>query len=145
MQVSRLVLLTNQLLQGNSYESTAILDENWKAELDKLLVEDKKLRLGVLHWPWGKHPVNERREAIQSWFANSSYADRTAYMRQDDITFPPEYIQGRYTFHFACGLSQVNVKNDQIAALEPCTDVVDTTFIRALTTVLFGAFLDQDE
>ncbi|KAL7503031.1 hypothetical protein ACHAXN_002697 [Cyclotella atomus] len=28
---------------GNSYESTAILDENWKAELDKLLVEDKKL------------------------------------------------------------------------------------------------------
>ena len=124
---------------GNSYEHTAILSDEWKIELDNMLQEDEDLRLGILHFPWGNHPAKERTEALKEWVSSSSHADRMAYMRQDDITFTPG-LQGQATFHFACGLSQVNVKNDKIDAAEPCTDRMDTSQIRALTTVLFGAF-----
>ena len=125
---------------GNAYEHSTILDQSWKEKLDELLVETKDLRLGVLHWTWGKAPHKDRMNAIKLWFNNSSYKDRVAYMRQDDIIF--DSLQGTATFHFACSLQQNDVRNDMIAAAEPCTDRADTSFIRALTTVLFDAFLN---
>jgi hypothetical protein len=129
---------------GNSYESSTVLDRNWRAKLDDFLLNDKHLRLGILHFPWGNQPVaNERTETIKLWANEATNGGRIAYMRQDDIIF--DGLQGRATFHFACGLSQVNVKNDVIQAAEPCTDRQDTNQIRALTTVLFDAFIEKDE
>lgn len=127
---------------GNSYESSTIIDQQWMADLNAQLATNLYLRLGILHFPWGNQPAEKRTEAIKSWVNTSSYGDRMAYMRQDEIIFEPA-LQARATFHFACGLGRVNVVNDKIGAAEPCTDRQDYSQIRALTTVLFDAFLDK--
>jgi hypothetical protein len=48
-------------------------------------------------------------------------------------------MQGRKSFHFACGLGKIKVENDNIRAVEPCTDFIDTAQIRALITIHFNA------
>ena len=127
---------------GNSYESRTIIDQHWMADLNRQLASNPHIRIGILHFPWGQQPAEKRTEAIRLWVNNSSFGDRIAYMRQDEIIFEPA-LQGRATFHFACGLGRVNVVNDIIEAAEPCTDRQDYSQIRALTTVLFDAFLDK--
>ena len=129
---------------GNGYDRSNTIDENWRLKLDELLDKDKHLRLGILHWTWrnGRSRMRLRTESVNLWVNGSSNADRIAYLRQDAISFEPG-LQRKTIFHSACMLSKVNVSNDKIDAAEPCTDRSDYSHIRALTTVLFDAFLSK--
>ena len=125
---------------GNSYEKRVILSGEWKEGLTALLRDDPTLRLGILHFPWGG-PREERGALIRDWM-NATYPDRMAYLRQDQLQgVAGGGWQGRSTFHFTCGFSQVDVRNDAIAAAEPCTDITDTMQVRALVTLLFEGLL----
>ncbi|KAL7528606.1 hypothetical protein ACHAWF_002627 [Thalassiosira exigua] len=121
---------------GNSYESEVALSPEWAAKFDELLRDDAHLQLGLLHFVWGQQPA-ERPAVLREWTTNATYADRKSYLRQDAIQL--DILQGRKTFHFACGLGKVDVENDIIHAAEPCTDATDTAQIRALVTIHFSA------
>lgn len=108
---------------GNAYESSVLLSSNWTAQLEELLETDGHLRLGVLHFPWGKQPKG-REAALKSWI-HGAHSDRKAYALQSAM-YPPGNSQGRKTFHFACGLGKVYASNDNIKAVEPCSDLSDT-------------------
>lgn len=60
--------------------------------------------------------------------------------RQSEMTAAVGGMQGRSTFHFACALGQVDVRNDIIKAAEPCNDLTDTMEIRSFITVHYDAF-----
>ena len=105
------------------------------AKFDELQQEDENLHLAVLHFPWGNQPKG-RVQALTAW-TNGTYANRKSYLKQSSLHGGG--IQGRNTFHFACGLGKVNVVNDKINAAEPCTDETDTAQIRALITIHFDA------
>ena len=123
---------------GNAYEHTVVLSSEWTSNFDKLLEENESLQLGVLHFSWGSQPIQERRAALTEWTTNGTNANRKSYLQQKDIS-EVGGMQGRMTFHFACGLGQVEVRNDNINAAEPCTDFTDTAQIRAMATVHFDA------
>lgn len=109
------------------------------AQLDKMLEEDENLQLGILHFVWGSQPVGERRSALTQWTSRGMHTNRKSYLPQDAMN-TNDGLQGRKTFHFACGLGRVDAENDNINAAEPCTDVVDTAQVRAFITVHFDAF-----
>ena len=136
---------TNLLIvePGNAYELMTTLPEDWTNTFEDLLEEDKKLHFGIIHWP-PRHPLQDRTEASRSWVNNSPHGDRMTYLRQDEIKLYNDNLQLKNTNHFACSLGMVNVKNDMINAQEPCTDQADISSIRALTTVLFEAFLNEE-
>ena len=46
--------------------------------------------------------------------------------------------QSGSTWHFSCGLGKVDVVNDAIKAVEPCTDLADTAQIRSIMTYHFS-------
>lgn len=123
---------------GNSYESSEILSSEWTAKYDQLLQDDGHLRLGILHFPWGKQPKG-REAALTSW----SRHRRKSYALQSTM-YPQGNSQGRKTFHFACGLGRVSVVNDNIKAVEPCNDLSDTAHIRALITLHFEALYHKN-
>lgn len=108
---------------GNAYESSDLLSSNWTEKFDQLLEADDHLRLGILHFPWGKQP-NGREDALKMWI-NGAHSDRKSYALQSTM-YPPGNSQGRQTFHFACGLGRVDALNDNIKAVEPCSDLSDT-------------------
>lgn len=108
---------------GNAYESSLLLSLNWTAQFDLLLETDGHLRLGVLHFPWGKQPIG-RETALNSWI-NDAHSERKSYTLQSAM-YPPGNSQGRKSFHFACGLGRVDHFNDNIKAVEPCSDLSDT-------------------
>ena len=105
-----------------------------------MLQDNENLQLGILHFDWGNQPLKERADALTEWTTNGTYPHRKSYLPQSAMKL--DGLQGRNTFHFACGLGQVDVENDNIAAAEPCTDVVDTAQVRALITVHFDALLE---
>ena len=123
---------------GNAYERSVVLSSEWMSKFDELLEEDENLQLGVLHFVWGEQPVKERRAALIEWTTNGARASQKSYLKQSDIQ-QANSTQGSRTFHFACGLGKANVRNDNIGAAEPCTDITDTAQIRALVTVHFDA------
>ncbi|EJK59877.1 hypothetical protein THAOC_19850 [Thalassiosira oceanica] len=90
--------------------------------------------------PLGGNPAEKRGVLIHDWM-NATYPDRMAYLRQDQLSGGAGAWQGRSTYHFACGFSRVDVRNDAIGAAEPCTDVKDTMQVRALVTLLFEGLL----
>jgi len=123
---------------GNAYEHSVVLSSEWTAKLDEMLDEDENLQLGILHFVWGSQPVGERRGALTEWTTSWMHPDRKSYLPQDSMN-DNDGLQGRMTFHYACGLGRVDAGNDNINAAEPCTDVVDTAQIRAFITVHFNA------
>ena len=131
---------------GNAYEQTNVLSYEWTAKYDSLLRENKYLQLGVLHFPWGDQPYG-REAALANWTTNTTHAGRISLLRQSAMPMPEELqsMQGRKSFHFACSMGKVNVENDRINAVEPCTDIVDTAQIRALITVHFDALSKTHE
>jgi hypothetical protein len=125
---------------GNSYESLNPLSFQWTSKYEQLLEDDKSLELAVLHFPWGDQPKG-RMAALAAWTTNATYASRMSFLQQSAMPMPKDLQsrQGRKTWHFACGLGKVNVESDNIIAVEPCTDMIDTAQIRALITVHFDA------
>ena len=131
---------------GNSYEPKTVVSPEWKSKLEELLSEDEGLHLGILHFPWGNQPsAKDRKIALDEWTTNGVNADRMSYLQQSSVSGGSGGMQGQKTFHFACGLGQVDVRNDNIGAAEPCADTTDTAQIRAFATVHFGAFLKGSE
>ena len=49
-------------------------------------------------------------------------------------------MQSRKTWHYACSLGRIQVRNDVVMSIEVCTDEADTAYIRAITTLHFDAF-----
>eukprot|EP00804_Cyclotella_cryptica_P001499 CCRYP_003715-RA/>CCRYP_003715-RA protein AED:0.04 eAED:0.04 QI:0/-1/0/1/-1/0/1/0/327 len=125
---------------GNSYEPTNTLDASWTAKIDAIMEEYTRLHLNIFHFVWGSQP-QERRQALIEWTAHGKHADRKSYLRQDEI-YVATGLQGRATFHFACGLGQRDTVSDTITAAEPCSDVTDTGQIRAIVTAHFDALRD---
>ena len=125
---------------GNSYESSNLLSFQWTSKYEQLLEDDKSLHLAVLHFPWGDQPKG-RLVALATWTTNATHTSRMSFLQQSAMPMPNylQSIQGRKTWHFACGLGEVNVESDNINAAEPCTDMIDTAQIRALITVHFDA------
>lgn len=123
---------------GNAYEGSLVLSPHWTAKFDEMLQEDEHLQLGILHFPWNKQPQG-RAAALDNWTTNGTHADRKSYLKQSQLSTGS--LQGRQTFHFACGLGKTNVESDTIPAAEPCTDLTDTAQLRALITVHFDALL----
>ena len=122
---------------GNVYEPDIALSTEWTAEFDKLLSKDENVHIGILHWPWGNQP-KDRVSHITNWTA-SKFALRKSYWQHNSGFHDNHAIQGSKTWHFACSLSKENTSNDKILAVEPCTDQVDTSQIRAFVTVHFDA------
>ena len=122
---------------GNGYEHDTILDSRWTDGIDKMMNTNPKLNLNVIHFVWGKQPAG-RVEALVEWTSYGAHASRKSYLKQDQIQF--EGLQGRATFHFACGLSQTEAVSDTIAAAEPCEDLTDTAQLRAIITAHFDIF-----
>ncbi|KAL9184994.1 hypothetical protein ACHAXT_002771 [Thalassiosira profunda] len=129
---------------GNSYEAKTAVSPEWKAKLEELLSEDEGLHLGILHFPWGGQP-KDRKAALDEWTINGTHADRMSYLQQSAVSGGSGGLQGKNTWHFACGLGQEDVRNDKIVAAEPCEDTTDTAQIRAIATVHFGALSKRNE
>lgn len=123
---------------GNSYEPILALSTEWASRFDSLLLEDKTLHLGLLHFPYGNQPTN-RKDVLTSWTNNGTFANRKSYLSQSAMEPPVGGKQGLKTFHYTCGLGKLDVTNDNINAAEPCTDLIDTVDIRALITVHYDA------
>jgi hypothetical protein len=129
---------------GNAYEKSNPLSKEWTTRYDQLLKENSSLQLGVLHFPRGAQP-NGREAALSNWITNNTFlASRMSLLEQSAMSSlsSPEVqqtMQGRKSFHFACGLGKIKVENDNIRAVEPCTDFIDTAQIRALITIHFNA------
>jgi len=123
---------------GNAYEHSVVLSSEWTKKFDELLQKDKNVHLGILHFIWGSQP---KGAALTEWTINGTHPDRKSYLPQNAVN-DNDGLQGRRTFHFACGLGRVDVENDNINAAEPCTDVVDTAQVRAFITVHFDALLN---
>ena len=115
---------------GNSYEASTTLSPKWLQKFDNLLQEDKTLELGLLHFPWGNQPADDRKGALTSWTTKSAFADRVSYLQQSEMTPTIGGQQGFHTFHFSCRLTRVDIENDKIEAAEPCVDLADTAQIR---------------
>jgi hypothetical protein len=133
---------------GNSYETKVALSNEWKAAMEQILRQPnnehrRDRHLAILHFPYGKQP-KERPETIEAWLraidnnSTKSSSNRISYWQQGKFGFGR--IQSRKTWHYACGLSRVEVRNDVIMSIEPCTDEADTAYIRAITTLHFDAF-----
>jgi hypothetical protein len=125
---------------GNSYESSNPLSFQWTFKYEQLLKDNEFLQLAILHFPWGNQPKG-RTAALAAWTTNATHASRMSFLQQSAMPLPKDLQsrQGRKTWHFACGLGKVNLESDNINAVEPCTDVIDTAQIRALITVHFDA------
>lgn len=142
---------------GNSYESLITLSTDWASKFDLLLLEDKSLHLGILHFPYGNRQPADRVEVLEAWINNGTLANRKhayshkiqnamnretvkrkSYLPQSAMN-PPNLKQGSKTFHYACSLGQSNVFDDNINAAEDCLDLIDTVHVRALTTVHYDA------
>lgn len=126
---------------GNAYEHNTVLSPDWTARLDSMLRENGRLRIGILHFIWGRQPAGERAKALEEWISNGAMADRVSYLGQNSMS--PNSKQGRATFHFACGLGKKVFESDTITATEPCTDLADTSQIKALITVLYDALSEK--
>jgi hypothetical protein len=128
---------------GNSYETKEVLSNEWKAAMEQILEHQQDRHLAILHFPYGRQP-KERPETIEAWLStidnNStiSSSNRISYWQQGKFGFGR--IQSRKTWHYACGLGRIQVRNDVIMSIEPCTDEADTAYIRAITTLHFDAF-----
>ncbi|KAL7520902.1 hypothetical protein ACHAWX_005596 [Stephanocyclus meneghinianus] len=122
---------------GNAYEPTNKLDADWTEKIDDMMEEYPRLHLNTFHFVWGNQP-QERTQALIEWTAHGKHAERKSYLRQDEI-YVANGLQGRATFHFACGLGQKDTWSDTITAAEPCSDVTDTSQIRAIVTAHFDA------
>ena len=123
---------------GNSYEPSLALSTEWASRFDSLLLEDKTLHLGLLHFPYGNQPA-DRKDVLTSWTNKGTFANRKSYLSQSAMEPPIGGKQGLKTFHYTCGLGKFKVTNDNINAAEPCTDLIDTFDIRALVTVHYDA------
>jgi hypothetical protein len=123
---------------GNAYEKSNPLSKEWTTRYDQLLKENSSLQLGVLHFPRGE-------AALSNWITNNTiFASRMSLREQSAMsslssTEVQQTMQGRKSFHFACGLGKIKVENDNIRAAEPCTDFIDTAQIRALITIHYNA------
>ncbi|KAL7532334.1 hypothetical protein ACHAXR_004566, partial [Thalassiosira sp. AJA248-18] len=128
---------------GNDYERSLVLSSNWTAQFDKMLQQNNNLQLGILHFVRGKRPGEgrARKAALNEWITNGAHSNRMSYLIQSEIRKVGRQIR---SFHFACSLRKVNAENDMIAAAEPCTDMTDTAQIRALVTVHFDAFSNEN-
>jgi len=119
---------------GNSYESLITLSTDWASKLDLLLLEDKSLHLGILHFPYGNRQPADRVEVLEAWVNNGTLANRKSaypprvqsamnketvkrksYLPQSAMN-PPNLKQGSKTFHYACSLGKKDVLNDNINA-----------------------------
>mmetsp|Transcript_25742 Transcript_25742/g.38378 ORF Transcript_25742/g.38378 Transcript_25742/m.38378 type:complete len:120 (+) Transcript_25742:137-496(+) len=116
--------------------------------MEKIILQPNEHRhLAVLHFPYGKQPKG-RPEAIEEWV--KSYNNTTQYTTAQNITNQISYWrqgklgfggkQSRKTWHYACGLGRIQVRNDVVMAIEQCTDEADTAYIRAISTLHFDAF-----
>ena len=129
---------------GNAYEKSNPLSQEWTTRYDQLLEENSSLQLGVLYFPWGTQPEG-REAALSNWMTNNTIlASRMSLLEQSAMSSlssleVQQTMQGRKSFHFACGLGKIKVENDNIRAAEPCTDFIDTAQIRALITIHFNA------
>ena len=133
---------------GNSYEERTVLSQEWTAAMEKILLQPNEHRhLAVLHFPYGKQPKG-RPEAIEEWVkgynnttqhtTTQNTTNRISYWRQGKLGFGGK--QSRKTWHYACGLGEIQVRNDVVMAIEQCTDEADTAYIRAISTLHFDAF-----
>ena len=127
---------------GNAYEHSNILSQDWASRIEQIMEHNANLHTGIVHWPWGNQPLTERRNTLLNWTKSGNYSHRMSYWTQDLLRSDDK--QGEKTYHFACGLGRVNEINDQINAVEPCTDQTDTLQIRALVTLHFEAFINSD-
>mmetsp|Transcript_16509 Transcript_16509/g.26961 ORF Transcript_16509/g.26961 Transcript_16509/m.26961 type:complete len:119 (+) Transcript_16509:67-423(+) len=105
----------------------------------------------ILHFPFGRQPKG-RSEAVQAWIDNSTNKNnsnnnknsssttknRISYWQQGKLGFGG--MQSRKTWHYACSLGRIQVRNDVVMSIEVCTDEADTAYIRAITTLHFDAF-----
>lgn len=134
---------------GNSYDGTTVLSNEWTSAMEMILQQPKNdhRHLAVLHFPYGIQP-NGRSEAIEAWISPNNNSTTTAitehtrkrisYWQQGKFGFGG--MQSRKTWHYACGLGRIQVKNDVVQSIEMCTDEADTSYIRAITTLHFDAF-----
>ena len=96
---------------GNSYEPTLALSTKWASRFDSLLLEEKTLHLGLLHFPYGNQPA-DRKDALTSWTNKGTFANRKSYLSQSAMEPPIGGKQGLKTFHYTCGLGKFKVTND---------------------------------
>jgi hypothetical protein len=100
------------------------------------MTQDGTLQTGIVHWSWVAQPV-ERQATLENWTLTSQHSSQISYWTQDLLR--SDGNQGGRTYHFACGVGRVNEVNDQILAVEECTDQTDTLQMRAIVTLHFAA------
>ena len=144
-QLRQLHIVTNEqsdiviVSPGNAAEVTNILPNEWMAAYQELLDEYDYLQLGIVHYPFGPQPTEERETILTNWTTNNEHASRMSVLNQHNMKHRP--TTNNEMTKFACGLGKVNVTNDNIIAYKPCTDVTDTAQIRALITVHLDALV----
>lgn len=137
---------------GNSYEVTTVLSNEWISAMEAILQPSEDRHLAILHFPFGKQPKG-RPDAIEAWISSNNNNITTAttehtrnrishleqgHLQQAEFGF--DGMQSRKTFHYACTLGRIQVRNDVVNSIEMCTDEADTAYIRAITTLHFDAF-----
>ena len=130
---------------GNAYETSTVLSQEWTNAMDAILSQNEHRHMAILHFPYGPQP-KERPTAINAWIGSSNNNatrgnNRMRYWEQGKLGLSG--MQTRKTWHYACGLGRMQVRNDVVQAIELCTDEADTAFIRAITTVHFDAFREH--
>ena len=148
------VLPTNRPLSDgkaaplNSRLGPAEMQAGWfYATATRILQQPNEHRhLAVLHFPYGRQPKG-RSEEIQTWINstsnNNTTKNRMSYWQQGKLGFGG--TQSRKTWHYACGLGRIHMRNDVVMSIELCTDEADTAYIRAITTLHFDAFGVQSQ
>ncbi|KAL3806964.1 hypothetical protein ACHAXA_011381 [Cyclostephanos tholiformis] len=142
-QLRQLHVLTNEksdvviVSPGNAAEPIDALPYIWTAAFDDLLREYENLQLGVVQYPFGMQPEG-RAAALAHWTTNNTaHAGRMSFLNQKEMKHVP--TNSKNMTKYACGLGKVNVENDNIIAIKPCTDLTDAAHVRALITVHLDA------
>jgi hypothetical protein len=142
-QLRQLHVLTNEksdlviVSPGNAAEPTDVLPNIWTAAYDDLMREYEDLHVAVVHYPFGTQPEG-RSDALYAWTTNNTaHAGRMSYLDQHAMKHVP--TNSKDMTKYACGLGKVDVENDNILAVKPCTDLTDTAHVRALITVHLDA------